>query len=201
MTPDSLAKLEDQQEGGCTEYGAYLGPGTLNLKSGFLSRWWMHWRTSRRHRLATLVSSSSFQERYDGIIQPNTFGLGWNVELVDIPGTFFTLTCTSVQHFTSRGHCNSRVRVYFTRDAVYQSTQDGDDEEEMPLSWRQNAYEPRLMSTIYRVHQESVFIFKLKLSKGGCYALVIRILTWTTDEMMKRKKIGIFNGNFLPASR
>ncbi|SJL18484.1 uncharacterized protein ARMOST_22073 [Armillaria ostoyae] len=57
-----------------------------------------------------------------------------------------------------------------------------------------SAYEPRL-STIYRVH------LKLKLSKGGCYALVIRILTGTTDEMMKRKKIGIFYEDFLPASR
>ncbi len=57
----------------------------------------------------------------------------------------------------------------------------------------------------------------LKLSKGGCYALAvshflflefvylfsskIRILTRTTDEIMKRKKIGIFNEDFLPASR
>ncbi len=66
------------------------------------------------------------------------------------------------------------------------------------------------MSTIYRVHQESVFIFMLKLSKAWWYALVVSLFlflwflclfSWTTDEIMKRKKIGIFNEEFLPASR
>ncbi|KAK0496177.1 hypothetical protein EDD18DRAFT_1106053 [Armillaria luteobubalina] len=89
----------------------------------------------------------------------------------------------SIQHFISRGHCLNSV--YFTRDAVYQSVKDADDtEEEKPLSRHResddSAYEPRLsISTIYRVH------LKLKLSKSECYALVIRILTQTTDEIMK----------------
>ncbi len=33
MVPGSLAKLEDEQEGECTEYGACLGPGTREVSS------------------------------------------------------------------------------------------------------------------------------------------------------------------------
>ncbi|PBK59771.1 hypothetical protein ARMSODRAFT_1027074 [Armillaria solidipes] len=72
---DSLAKLEDEQEGGCTEYAhPSLSQRTSNRDSSQDTdvEWRMHWRTSRRHRFAMLVSSSSFQERYDGIIQPST---------------------------------------------------------------------------------------------------------------------------------
>ncbi|SJK98306.1 uncharacterized protein ARMOST_01571 [Armillaria ostoyae] len=68
-----MAKLEDQQEGGCTEYA--------NLKSGFLSR---H-RRGVADALANIKATSfghaySFRERYNGIIHPSaptqSFGLG-----------------------------------------------------------------------------------------------------------------------------
>ncbi|SJK98304.1 uncharacterized protein ARMOST_01569 [Armillaria ostoyae] len=129
MVPRSLAKLEDEQEVGCTEYA-----------HTFLSQ---------------QTSSRDSSEDTD---------VGVTDALANIKAT-------------SSGHACSLV--------------------EFPGESR------LFMSTIYRVHQESVLIFKLKLSKGGCYVLVI--LTWMTDEIMEPlknvKKIGIFNEDFLPASR
>ncbi|PBK81501.1 hypothetical protein ARMGADRAFT_778550 [Armillaria gallica] len=69
-------------------------------------------RHARRTPLLALVMTSVMNS---GSIQGTLHQ--WNAERVDIPGTSVTFSCTSDQHFISRGHCNSRVRVYFIRAA------------------------------------------------------------------------------------
>ncbi|PBK81470.1 hypothetical protein ARMGADRAFT_1091208 [Armillaria gallica] len=153
MVLDSLARLEDEQEGECTEYARLfpsqgtssqdscqdtdvgLADALANIKATsfghayFLAEFlgevqWYHsahlifrsggtlWSSSAhtmpyqrsltgRARLTSLLAYATTCVMNGGGIQGALNQ--WNAERVDIPGTSFTLSCTSGQHFTSKG--------------------------------------------------------------------------------------------------